>query len=115
MLFSYDSTTSYAKGIINLFCKTSLDTAREKLWDLKQAYGCQLSCSCRHLPGTMKGRMKPIPLKPKHMLKAIDMASEKITLPGIFNTDHLPNSLMYSDGKDRRQVQEAEETQGYAT
>ena len=92
---SRDSPTSYAKGIISLFHKTPRDIACGRFWELRWAYGCPLDCSYCYLRGTMRGRMKPSPLKPEHVINAIDEAFEKILSPSIFNTGELSDSLMY--------------------
>ena len=87
--------TRYAKGIVSLFHKTPVDIACGKFWELRWAYGCPLDCSYCYLRGTMRGNMKPSPLKPEHILNAIDESFINITQPSIFNTGELSDSLMY--------------------
>ena len=87
--------TRYAKGIVSLFHKTPADIACGKFWELRWAYGCPLDCSYCYLRGTMRGNMKPSPLKPEHVLNAIDEAFVNIEQPSIFNTGELSDSLMY--------------------
>ena len=43
----------------------------------------------------MKGRMKPSPLKTKHVLDVIEEAFSDIKEPSIFNSGELSDSLMY--------------------
>lgn len=86
---------SYSKGIVSLFHKTPPDIACGRFWELRWAYGCPLDCNYCYLRGTMKGNMKPSPLKPLHVLNAIDEAFQKIKEPSIFNTGELSDSLMY--------------------
>lgn len=92
---SKEEITSYAKGIVSLFHKTPADIACGKFWEVRWAYGCPLDCNYCYLRGTMRGRMKPSPLKSEHVLKALDEAFEKIHEPSIFNTGELSDSLMY--------------------
>lgn len=87
--------TRYAKGIISLFHKTPADIACGRFWELRWAYGCPLDCSYCYLRGTMKGNMKPSPLKSEHVLNAVDEAFTNIRQPSIFNTGELSDSLMY--------------------
>lgn len=89
------TTTRYAKGIVSLFHKTPESIACGKFWELRWAYGCPLDCSYCYLRGTMKGDMKPSPLKPTHVLAAIDEAFTNIKQSSIFNTGELSDSLMY--------------------
>ncbi len=84
-----------AKGIVSLFHKTPKDIACGKFWELRWAYGCPLDCNYCYLRGTMRGNMKPSPLKSEHVLKAIDEAFAKIKTPSIFNTGELSDSLMF--------------------
>lgn len=92
---SKNTQTRYAKGIVSLFHKTPSDIACGKFWELRWAYGCPLDCSYCYLRGTMRGNMKPSPLKPEHVLNAIDEAFSNIERPSIFNTGELSDSLMY--------------------
>ena len=87
--------TRYAKGIVSLFDKTPADIACGRFWELRWAYGCPLDCNYCYLRGTMKGNMRPSPLKPEHVLNAIDEAFANIEQPSIFNTGELSDSLMY--------------------
>ena len=87
--------TKYAKGIISLFHKTPADIACGRFWELRWAYGCPLDCNYCYLRGTMRGNMRPSPLKPGHVLNAIDEAFANIRQPSIFNTGELSDSLMY--------------------
>lgn len=89
------SETKYARGIISLFNKTPPDIACGRFWELRWAYGCPLDCNYCYLRGTMKGNMKPSPLRPEHILNAIDEAFANITQPSVFNTGELSDSLMY--------------------
>lgn len=86
---------SYAKGIVSLFHKTPPDIACGRFWEVRWAYGCPLDCNYCYLRGTMRGNMKPRPLKVEHVLTAIDEAFEKISEPSIFNSGELSDSLMY--------------------
>jgi len=86
---------SYGKGIVSLFDKTPQDIACGKFWEVRWAYGCPLDCNYCYLRGTMRGKMKPSPLKTEHVFKAIDEAFSNITTPSIFNTGELSDSLMY--------------------
>lgn len=86
---------SYSKGIISLFHKTPADIACGRFWEVRWAYGCPLDCNYCYLRGTMKGNMKPSPLKIEQVLNAIDEAFENIKEPSIFNTGELSDSLMY--------------------
>ena len=90
-----EAETRYARGIISLFHKTPADIACGRFWELRWAYGCPLDCSYCYLRGTMKGNMRPSPLKPEHVLSAIDEAFASIMQPSIFNTGELSDSLMY--------------------
>ena len=90
-----ETKTQYAKGIISLFHKTPADIACGRFWELRWAYGCPLDCSYCYLRGTMRGNMRPTPLKPEHVLNAIDEAFASIRQPSIFNTGELSDSLMY--------------------
>jgi len=87
--------TSFAKGIVSLFHKTPPDIACGRFWELRWAYGCPLDCNYCYLRGTMRGKMKPSPLKSEHVLDAIDEAFARIGRPSIFNTGELSDSLMY--------------------
>lgn len=87
--------TGYARGIISLFNKTPPDIACGRFWELRWAYGCPLDCSYCYLRGTMKGNMKPSPIKPEHVLNALDEAFANIKQPSVFNTGELADSLMY--------------------
>lgn len=86
---------SYGRGIISLFHKTPPDIACGRFWEVRWAYGCPLDCNYCYLRGTMRGNMKPSPLKVHYVLNAIDEAFEKITEPSIFNSGELSDSLMY--------------------
>jgi len=86
---------SYSKGIISLFHKTPPDIACGRFWEVRWAYGCPLDCNYCYLRGTMRGNMKPSPLKVQHVLNALDEAFEKISEPSIFNSGELSDSLMY--------------------
>lgn len=90
-----ETKTSYAKGIVSLFHKTPPDIACGKFWELRWAYGCPLDCNYCYLRGTMRGNMKPSPLKSEHVLKALDEAFANIKQPSVFNTGELSDSLMY--------------------
>ena len=85
----------FANGIVSLFHKTPSDIACGKFWELRWAYGCPLDCNYCYLRGTMRGNMKPSPLKSEHVLSAIDEAFSNIKTPSIFNTGELSDSLMY--------------------
>ena len=85
----------FGKGIVSLFHKTPSDIACGKFWELRWAYGCPLDCSYCYLRGTMRGNMKPSPLKSEHVLNAIDEAFANIKTPSVFNTGELSDSLMY--------------------
>ncbi len=85
----------FANGIVSLFHKMPSDIACGKFWELRWAYGCPLDCNYCYLRGTMKGKMKPSPLKSKHVLNAIGEAFANIKTPSIFNTGELSDSLMY--------------------
>jgi spore photoproduct lyase len=87
--------TSYGKGIVSLFDKTPQDIACGRFWEVRWAYGCPLDCNYCYLRGTMRGKMNPSPLKTEHVFKAIEEAFSKITIPSIFNTGELSDSLMY--------------------
>jgi DNA repair photolyase len=87
--------TKYANGIVSLFDKTPSDIGCGKFWELRWAYGCPLDCNYCYLRGTMRGNMKPSPLKSEHVLKAIDEAFTNIGTPSIFNTGELSDSLMF--------------------
>jgi DNA repair photolyase len=86
---------SIGKGIISLFHKTPPDIACGRFWELRWAFGCPLDCNYCYLRGTMKGRMKPSPIKIHYILSAIDEAFQTIKEPSIFNTGELSDSLMY--------------------
>ena len=90
-----ETETKYARGIVSLFHKTPEDIACGRFWELRWAFGCPLDCSYCYLRGTMKGNIKPSPLKPEHVLSAIDEAFDNIVQPSIFNTGELSDSLMY--------------------
>ncbi len=90
-----EEVISYGKGIVSLFHKTPSDIACGRFWEVRWAYGCPLDCNYCYLRGTMRGRMKPSPLKTEHVLKALDEAFERIKEPSIFNTGELSDSLMY--------------------
>lgn len=90
-----EAKTKYAKGIVSLFHKTPTDIACGKFWELRWAYGCPLDCNYCYLRGTMRGNMKPSPLKSEHVLKALDEAFSNIQIPSIFNTGELSDSLMF--------------------
>ena len=92
---SLETKTTYSKGIVSLFYKTPEDIACGRFWELRWAYGCPLDCNYCYLRGTMRGRMKPSPLKIEHVLVAIDEAFDGIKTPSIFNTGELSDSLMY--------------------
>ena len=89
------TTSKYGNGIVSVFEKTPADIACGRFWELRWAYGCPLDCNYCYLRGTMKGKMKPNPLKSKHVLAAIDDAFSKIQTPAIFNTGELSDSLMF--------------------
>lgn len=86
---------SYGKGIVSLFHKTPADIACGRFWEVRWAYGCPLDCNYCYLRGTMRGRMKPSPLKTEHVVTALDEAFANIEVPSIFNTGELSDSLMY--------------------
>lgn len=86
---------SYSKGIISLFHKTPPEIACGRFWEVRWAYGCPFDCSYCYLRGTMRGNMKPSPLKIQQVLAALDEAFEKIQEPSIFNSGELSDSLMY--------------------
>jgi spore photoproduct lyase len=86
---------SYSKGIISLFHKTPPDICCGNFWEIRWAYGCPLDCNYCYLRGTMRGNMKPTPLKIEHVLDAIDEAFQNIKQPSIFNSGELSDSLMY--------------------
>lgn len=86
---------SYSKGVISLFHKTPPDIACGRFWEVRWAYGCPLDCNYCYLRGTMRGNMKPSPLKVDQVLKAVDEAFQNIKEPSIFNTGELSDSLMY--------------------
>lgn len=86
---------SYSKGIISLFHKTPPDIACGRFWEVRWAYGCPLDCNYCYLRGTMRGNMKPSPLKVQQVLAALEEAFEKIQEPSIFNSGELSDSLMY--------------------
>lgn len=88
-------SNSYGKGIVSLFNKTPADIACGRFWEVRWAYGCPLDCNYCYLRGTMKGKMKPSPLKTEHVFKALDEAFSNITTPSVFNTGELSDSLMY--------------------
>lgn len=89
------SKTKYANGIVSLFDKTPSDIGCGKFWELRWAYGCPLDCNYCYLRGTMRGNMKPSPLKTEHVLKAIEEAFANIKTPSVFNTGELSDSLMF--------------------
>ncbi len=86
---------SYGKGIVSLFHKTPSDISCGKFWEVRWAYGCPLDCNYCYLRGTMKGDMKPSPLKFEHVSKALDESFANIKTPSIFNTGELSDSLMF--------------------
>lgn len=90
-----DDIISYGKGIVSLFHKTPTDIACGRFWEVRWAYGCPLDCNYCYLRGTMRGKMKPSPLKTEHVIKALDEAFASIDKPSIFNTGELSDSLMY--------------------
>ncbi|MGI0007306.1 MAG: radical SAM protein, partial [Nitrosotalea sp.] len=90
-----EDVISYGKGIVSLFNKTPADIACGKFWEVRWAYGCPLDCNYCYLRGTMRGKMKPSPLKTEHVIKALDEAFANIKEPSIFNTGELSDSLMY--------------------
>lgn len=92
---SQETKTKFANGIVSLFHKTPPDIACGKFWELRWAYGCPLDCNYCYLRGTMRGNMKPSPLKSEHVLKALDEAFANIKTPSIFNTGELSDSLMF--------------------
>ncbi len=89
-----EELSSFGKGIISLFQKTPEDIACGRFWELRWAFGCPLDCNYCYLRGTMRGRMKPSPIKPHYILAALDEAFEKIKEPSIFNSGELSDSLM---------------------
>ncbi len=90
-----EETTSFGKGIVSLFHKTPPDIACGRFWELRWAFGCPLDCNYCYLRGTMRGRMKPSPIKPKYIMAALDEAFENIKEPSIFNSGELSDSLMF--------------------
>lgn len=90
-----EDVISYGKGIVSLFHKTPADIACGRFWEVRWAYGCPLDCNYCYLRGTMRGKMKPSPLKTDHVIKALDEAFANIKEPSIFNTGELSDSLMY--------------------
>lgn len=87
--------TELGTRVVSQFQKTPSDIACGRFWELRWAYGCPLDCNYCYLRGTMKGKMKPSPLKPEQILNSIDEAFSKIAAPSIFNTGELSDSLMY--------------------
>lgn len=85
----------YGRGIISLFHKTSPDIGCGEFWEVRLAFGCPLDCNYCYLRGTMKGRMKPSPVKTSHVLNALEEAFSRIETPSIFNSGELSDSLMY--------------------
>lgn len=90
-----EEPTSFGKNIVSLFHKTPDDIACGKFWELRWAFGCPLDCNYCYLRGTMRGRMKPSPIRPKYIMAALDEAFEKIKEPSIFNSGELSDSLMF--------------------
>lgn len=90
-----DDLFSLSRGIISLFQKTPSDIACGKFWELRWAYGCPLDCNYCYLRGTMRGRMKPSPVKIEHVLNALERVFKIVQGPHIFNTGELSDSLMY--------------------
>lgn len=90
-----NESISYGKGIVSLFHKTPPDIGCGKFWELRWAYGCPLDCNYCYLRGTMRGNMKPSPLKPEHVLNALDEGFSNIHTPSVFNTGELSDSLMF--------------------
>jgi spore photoproduct lyase len=90
-----NKAVSYGRGIVSLFHKTPPDIGCGEFWEVRWAYGCPLDCNYCYLRGTMKGKMKPSPVRVEHVLKALDEAFQAMHSPVIFNSGELSDSLMY--------------------
>jgi spore photoproduct lyase len=87
--------SSFKNRIVTLFHKTPPEIACGKFWELRWAYGCPLDCNYCYLRGTMRGKMKPVPVRLDSTLNALEDAFKTITEPSIFNSGELSDSLMF--------------------
>ena len=76
------------------FDKTPADIACGRFVELRWGFGCPLDCNYCYLRGTRKGDMRPRFIDFKYISKALDESFRTLTIPTIYNTGELSDSLM---------------------
>jgi spore photoproduct lyase len=85
--------------IVRQFDKTPPNIICGKFWELRWAFGCPFNCAYCYLRGTMRGNMKPRPVKLEYILEALNEVFTNNDFnggkPALFNSGELCDSLMF--------------------